>query len=180
MKLTLELMPSTAWLHSLHTYLTTKAWSTLRKKVLEEYNFSCGICGVTTGQLNCNEQWEYDDETNTQRLVRLVMLCQMCHLTAHMMERGSITHDVLAEHFVRVNGYSRQEFEAYYQQCCEEQTRREIRDDGGPVLWEQDWGEYTSLLAQEGSLKQGYQWENGYIVSIGSRKRLRKLRSHTD
>jgi hypothetical protein len=73
MKLTLELIPSTAWLHSLHNYLTTKAWSTLREKVLEEYYFSCGICGATTGQLNCNEQWEYDDETNTQRLIRLVM-----------------------------------------------------------------------------------------------------------
>jgi acetamidase/formamidase len=102
MKLTLELMPSTAWLHSLHTYLTTKAWSTLRKKVLEEYNYQCAICGANGGQLNCNEQWEYNDETNTQRLVGLVMLCQMCHLTAHMMERGSITHDVLAEHFMRV------------------------------------------------------------------------------
>jgi hypothetical protein len=180
MKLTLELMPSTAWLHSLHTYLTTKAWSTLRKKVLEEYNYQCAICGANGGQLNCNEQWEYNDETNTQRLVRLVMLCQMCHLTAHMMERGSITHDVLAEHFMRVNGCSRQVFDEYYQKCLEERMRREIDDTRGPVIWEQDWGEYASLLAQEGNLKQRYQWHNGYIVSVGSRKRLRKPRSQTD
>jgi hypothetical protein len=176
MKLTLELMPSTAFMTSLYRCLTTKAWNTLRKQVLEESNYQCAICGASGGQLNCNEQWEYNDETNTQRLVGLVMWCQMCHLTAHMMERGSITHDVLAEHFMRVNGCSRQEFDEYYQQCREEQTRREIRDDGEPLIWEQDWGEYASLLTQEGNLKQSYKWMDGYIVGVGSRKR----RLHTD
>ena len=58
----------------------------------------------------------------------------------------------------------------------EEQTRRSIRDDRGPVYWEQDYGEYISLLAQEGNLQQRYQWRDGYIVGVGSRKH----RSHTD
>ena len=98
----------------------------------------------------------------------------MCHLTAHMMERGSITHDVLAEHFMRVNGCSRQEFDEYYQKCREERMRREIDDTRGPVIWEQDWREYASLLAQEGNLKQRYQWYNGYIVSVGSKEAFRE------
>lgn len=170
MRLTLELVPSTASSHSLYRYLTTRVWNTLRKKVLEEYNFSCGICGASNVRLDCNEQWEYNDETNTQRLVRLVMLCQMCHLVKHMNQQDA-SLDELAEHFIKVNACSRQEFDEYYQKCREEQMRREINDDTrSPVIWEQDWGEYTSLLAQEGYLKPRYQWRNGYIVNVGLRK----------
>src|SRR5260370_25968 len=126
MKLTLELIPSTAWLHSLHRYLTDKAWTNLRQSILDKNGTSCSVCGATNVRLDCNEQWEFDDKTHIQRLVGLVMLCQMCHLTVHMMERGSITNDVLAEHFMKVNGCSREEFEVHYQQCLEEQARREF------------------------------------------------------
>ena len=104
----------------------------------------------------------------------------MCFSSYSSEERGSITQDVLAEHVMRVNGCSHQEFDEYYQKCREERMRREIDDTRGPVIWEQDWGEYASLLAQEGNLKQRYQWYNGYIVSVGSRKRLGKPRSQTD
>jgi hypothetical protein len=175
MKLTLELVPDTLTLHSLHRFLTTKAWNTLRKKALEESTYQCAICGASGGQLNCHEQWKYDDETHTQRLARLIMLCQMCHLVKHM-NSGYMPFEELVQHFMKVNDCSRQEFDEYYQHCCEEQTRRSIRDDRGPVYWEQDYGEYISLLAQEGNLKQRYQWRDGYIVGVGSRKR----RSHTD
>ncbi len=166
MKLTLELVPSTASGQTLYEFLTKKAWNTLREKVFEEYNFRCGICGATTGQLNCHEQWTYDDENTTQKLVRLISLCQMCHLVKHMNQRGA-SLDVLAEHFMRVNGCSRQEFEVYYQQCLEEQKRRVGGSSREPVrIWWPDWGEYTSLLAQEGNLKRRYQWRNGNIVAL--------------
>lgn len=175
MKLTLELVPDTLALHSLFRLLTTKAWNTLRKKALEECNYQCAICGASGGQLNCHEQWEYDDETHTQRLARLIMLCQMCHLVKHM-NSGYVPFEELVQHFMKVNDCSRQEFDEYYQHCCEERTRRSIRDDRGPAYWEQDWGEYAGVLSQRGNLKQRYEWENGDIVAVG----LRKLRSHTD
>jgi hypothetical protein len=178
MKLMLELVPSVLALQSLQQLLTSKAWNTLRKHVLEEGNYQCAICGACAPpSLHCHEQWEYDDETHTQRLARLIILCPMCHHAKHMSSyNGYVTFEELVQHFMKVNECSLQEFDDYYQHCCEERTRREIRDDRGPVYWEQDYGEYISLLAREGNLKRRYEWENGDIVAVG----LRKLRSHTD
>jgi len=168
MKLTLELMSVGTSGHSLYRYLTTKAWTTLRQTVLEKNGSCCAVCEVTNVQLDCNEQWEYNDETHIVRLVGLEMLCQMCHLVKHMNQRGA-SLDVLAEHFMKVNECSRQAFDEYYQKCLEEQTRREFDPyTRGPLWWEQDWGEYASLLAQEGNLKRRYQWEDGLIVTVGT------------
>ena len=104
MKLTLELVPDTLTLHSLHRFLTTKAWNTLRKKALEESTYQCAICGASGGQLNCHEQWKYDDETHTQRLARLIMLCQMCHLVKHM-NSGYMPFEELVQHFMKWRVY---------------------------------------------------------------------------
>ena len=177
MKLTLELVPDTLRGQSLQVLLTNKAWNTLRKQTLEEYSDQCAVCGaVAPPALHCHEQWDYDEETHTQRLVRLIMLCPLCHHTKHMND-GAVPLEELVQHFMKVNECSRQEFDEYYQQCCEERTQRTGGRQGEPLwLWKQDYGEYAALLAQEGNLKRKYEWENGDIVAGG----LRKLRSHTD
>jgi len=33
--------------------------------------------------LDAHERWEYNFETNTQKLVRIIALCKMCHASTH-------------------------------------------------------------------------------------------------
>ncbi len=162
MKLTLELVPDICKLQSLERFLTSKAWNMLRKQTLEECHEQCAICGASAPpSLHCHEQWGYDDETHIQRLVRLIMLCPMCHHTKHMSAHGSVTPEELVQHFIKMNDCSRQEFDTYYQQCSEERTQRTGGQQGEPLrIWKQDYGEYVSLLAQEGNLKRKYRGLN--------------------
>lgn len=175
MKLTIEFVPDMAGGKTLYRFLTAKAWNEIRKEVLSAYDCHCSACGVSVGQLNCHERWEYDDETLMQRLVDIVPLCQLCHLVTHMNERGA-SREVLVSHFMQVNDCSLEEFEAYYQQCQEEVKRRNAfaPDQGPPPIWEQDWGKYAAVLAQKGKLKGHYEWRDGMIISIGLRNVRRR------
>ncbi len=157
MKLTLELIPDTASGSSLYRLLTEKAWKAIRVKVLEEYNSQCVIYGANAGRLNCHKQWEYDDQTNIQRLVRLVILCPMCHLVKNM-NTSYVSFEELVQHFMRVNECSRQDFDEYYQQSREEQIRRgSCKYDEPLPMWEQDFGEYSAWISQKGNLKRKYE-----------------------
>src|SRR5258708_8388222 len=100
-------------------------------------------------------------ETHTPPRVRLIMLCPMFHHPKHMSSyNGYVTFEELVQHFIKLNGCSRQEFDAYYQQCSEERTRRSIRADRGFVIWKQDFGAYTAWVSQESNLKRKYRGLN--------------------
>ena len=89
MKLSIELVPQTAWYANLRQFLRPKDWDFLRKRQYKLANGVCEICGDRGKKqgrrhdLECHEQWHYDDEKHIQTLTGLIALCPNCHEVIH-------------------------------------------------------------------------------------------------
>lgn len=115
-KLTVELVPSTAWGENLRSILTKEMWDELRKKAYKKAKYRCEICGGKGPKwpVECHEIWHYDDASHVQTLKGLISLCPDCHSVkhlgfAHLQGRG----DHSRAHLAKVNGWSQSEASQY-------------------------------------------------------------------
>ena len=68
MKLTVELVPKTAWNQSLAKLLPRSVWTGIRESHIANNGKKCEICGETEGIFNLHEIWNYDDVNYIQKL----------------------------------------------------------------------------------------------------------------
>ena len=89
MKLTIELVPKTAWYTNVRSNVSKDQWDRLRKKSYALANNVCEICGDSgknqgyKHNVECHEIWHYDDTTKNQTLTGLISLCPYCHKCKH-------------------------------------------------------------------------------------------------
>jgi hypothetical protein len=122
-KLTIELVPSSAWNQNLRSVLPDSAWGKIRKEIIEKSGNICAICG-SKGKLNCHEVWEYNDKKHIQKLAGFLALCNLCHAVKHLGFAGLAasknqgpSFDKLANHFMKINNCSRQDFIKHQKQA---------------------------------------------------------------
>jgi hypothetical protein len=88
-KLTIELVPRTAWYTNVRSNVSKDEWDRLRKKSYALANNVCEICGDTgksqgyKHNVECHEIWDYDDANKAQTLTGLISLCPYCHKCKH-------------------------------------------------------------------------------------------------
>jgi len=88
-KLTIELVPETAWYSNVRSNVTRTEWDKLRKECYRRAGHKCEICsstGLVQGfkwPVECHEIWDYNDETHIQKLIGLISLCPLCHKVKH-------------------------------------------------------------------------------------------------
>ena len=107
-KLTVELVPSTAWGENLRSILTKAMWDNLRTQSYKKARYRCEVCGGKGSKwpVECHEIWHYDDSSHTQTLLGLISLCPSCHQVkhlgfAHIQGKGADAR----EHLAKVNGW---------------------------------------------------------------------------
>lgn len=127
MKLTIELVPQTAWFKNLRSLLTASEWDTVRKKCYREANYCCEICGGVgpNHPVECHEKWEYDHVNHVQTLTGLIALCPACHEVKHIgfaSVRGRY-YEAL-EHLAKVNGWILEEARDYAENAMNEWEER--------------------------------------------------------
>ncbi len=87
-ELFIDLIPRSCWFTNVRYCVHPREWDRVRKFVYERVNYCCECCKIDTKiyniQLEAHERWLYDTDTYTQKLVRLVALCQNCHQSTHM------------------------------------------------------------------------------------------------
>lgn len=116
--LRIELVPSTSWYDNLRKLIPKERWEVLRRKVYAKYGHRCGICKAD-GRMNCHELWEFDEWHRIQKLIGFISLCDMCHHVKHiglagiLASEGKLDYEKVVEHFMKVNGCSRQLFELH-------------------------------------------------------------------
>lgn len=149
LRLTIELVPSTAWNRNLRDLLPPGAWDTLRKQVYRQYQYHCGICHASNTQLSCHEIWQYDDDRHIQSLQGFIALCQWCHHCKHiglagiLASRGELDYEQVITHFLRVNQCSRDVFQAHKKQAFDMWRERSKHD------WTLDLGDYAYLMPRD-------------------------------
>lgn len=153
-KLTIELVPSTAWNKSVYQMLRDRRrlWNRIKSDVYQREGRQCFICGSKEGRLQAHEFWEYDDENNVQKLKAIHHLCDYCHKIKHigfwchtqrgkqLLESQGIIRQDLINHFCRVNNCSEADFLKHENEAFKTWSQRSKQD------WKQDFGEYESIL----------------------------------
>ena len=104
LRLTIDLVPQSAWGSNLRTMLGKTKWDALRNQAYERANHQCTICERKTDKLDAHEVWDYDIPSKTQTLTDIIALCKSCHFVKHIRQAKRIGVDKHArEHFMRVN-----------------------------------------------------------------------------
>lgn len=122
-KLTIELVPQTAWYTNVRSNVSKSEWNRLRKKVYAQAGHRCEICSGKGDKwpVECHEIWEYDDDYHVQRLDRLIALCPACHKVKHMGRTEVVCSSdevkQIREHLANVNGWTYEEAMGYINKC---------------------------------------------------------------
>jgi hypothetical protein len=119
MKLTIELVPSTAWYSNVRSNVTQAEWDVLRKECYKKAGYKCEICSGKGPKhpVECHEIWEYDDQTLKQTLKGLIALCPDCHATKHVgLAQIQGRFDIVLNQIMKVNGMTKCEAERYVEE----------------------------------------------------------------
>jgi hypothetical protein len=153
-KLTVELVPSTAWFLSLYRLLPKTVWHRLKSETFAKEGRKCYICGSEQG-LSLHEFWTYDDVKYVQRLSEFHHLCNLCHKIKHLgfwchtadgrekLAEEGLSREDLINHFCKVNDCIRKDFEEHEKEAFEVWENRSMHQ------WTQDFGRYGIYIKQK-------------------------------
>lgn len=105
-KLYIDMVPKTSWFNNLRSLLTEDEWKKVRTDIYKKNNFKCEICGGKGNKhpVEAHERWEYNKNTQIQKLINIEALCPDCHLVTHIgFARISNKFDYAIEHLKKVN-----------------------------------------------------------------------------
>jgi hypothetical protein len=146
-RLTIELVPQTAWWTNVRSNVTRAQWEKCKNLVKERSGSRCEICGGVGSRypVDCHEIWEYTrvGDTYIQTLVGLIALCPRCHEVKHLGRAFATGNAVRAlDHLMAVNDWPPEWAEAYAMQAL--------------VIWEEmsrhQWELNIDYLYDEGIL----------------------------
>jgi len=115
-KLTVELVPKSAWYKNVRSEIPKKDWDTLRKASYNKAGYKCEVCGGKGSKhpVECHEIWEYDDKTHIQKLKGLTALCPKCHLVKHLgYAQSSGKGEIAIQQLMKVNQMTAEEVNEY-------------------------------------------------------------------
>lgn len=115
-RLSVELVPQTAWWSNVRSNVSRKDWEVCKNFVKKRSGSRCEICNGVGSRypVDCHEIWAYDDDRQIQTLVDLIALCPRCHEVKHLGRAMSVGNGPRAiEHLMRVNGWSGERAETY-------------------------------------------------------------------
>ncbi len=109
-ELFIDLIPITCWFTNVRSCTDSRDWDRLRDCVYSRVNNTCECCHNKTNDIEAHERWHYDNDTKTQKLVRLVALCKMCHTSTHIGHAGIKGKGAEAlEHLKKVRNFTNEE-----------------------------------------------------------------------
>lgn len=119
-KLTIELVPKTAWYKNVRSEVSKDRWDKLRKECYRNANYKCEVCGGTGPKwpVECHEIWHYDDVNKKQTLTGLIALCPDCHTVKHPgLAEIQGRFNVVIEQLMSVNDIEYWEATSYVEQA---------------------------------------------------------------
>ena len=116
----IDLIPKSCWFTNVRTSIKGSSWDKLRKFIYERVNYKCECCNLDTKnssiKLEAHERWSYDTERKTQKLMRIIALCEKCHLVTHFGRAKIIGYENEArEHLINVRKFNTEEVKEHIQ-----------------------------------------------------------------
>jgi len=83
-ELYIDMIPKTSYFKNVRYCFSNNDWDIIRNHIYNRVNNRCECCGVKRSKfLEAHERWQYDYETNTQKLIRIIALCKLCQQATH-------------------------------------------------------------------------------------------------
>lgn len=126
-RLTIELVPATAWGKNLRSEISTKEWDALRRQTYRQAGYHCEVCGGQGPKhpVECHERWEFDEIRHVQKLVGLIALCPACHEVKHIGRAEMIGNlNRTLRHLADVNNWSIEDARIYAEGAIETWMKR--------------------------------------------------------
>jgi hypothetical protein len=130
-KLTIELVPKSCHFKNVRSEVSKEQWDKLRKQTYRAANYKCEICGGKGDKwpVECHEVWDYDEETQVQKLVRLIALCPACHEVKHLgLASLNGRFEEAVSHLRNVNHWGVSKTQDYLDEVQEDYKRRSELD----------------------------------------------------
>ena len=128
-----------------------ECWEELDYIVTHRYKRKCEYCGVRT-MLKTHDVWSYNHNTKTQKLERLIALCNDCYSVAHIEQTmdtpGDLTNYLRAmKHFRYIRKMNKSQSFEYIENAGEELEKRMM------ITWKLD----LSMIEDSGiALSESY------------------------
>lgn len=123
MRLTVELVPKTAWWSNVRSNVNRVEWEQCKAYARAKTGGTCIICGdsgLNQGYrypVEAHEIWDYDDHNQIQTLVDIWPLCPMCHKVKHLGRTREVSSPEqwarVIDHLARVNRWTGSTVERY-------------------------------------------------------------------
>ncbi len=127
--LTIELVPESSWGDNLRSRLKKADWDILRRAQYKAAGYHCEICGGKGRRhpVEGHEVWDYNDQTYTQTLTRLIALCPACHLVKHFGFACLQGRELQAlDHLMRVNKWTKAQADVHIEAAFELHAKRSL------------------------------------------------------
>jgi len=148
------MVPRPLWGLNLRRVLPKSRWNKIRQNLIADCGLRCQTCGwveTESKSIFAHEEWGYDTGCTPAiaRLDGLKLSCWRCHAVEHfgatgnMVISGELTEKAIKdtfEHFCRLNGVGRDDFQAHLTKVKAEWVRL------NQLHWQVDWGTFTSLV----------------------------------
>ena len=106
----IDMIPKVCWFKNIRNCINPRDWNLLRKKIYKRVDYKCECCGFDALKYNksleAHERWEFDYNTNTQKLKRIIALCKYCHLATHLGFSKKINmYSVIKNHLKKIRNF---------------------------------------------------------------------------
>jgi hypothetical protein len=139
-KLYIDMIPKTTYFKNVRSIFNDCDWNLIRHHIYERVNNRCECCGRKRSKyLDAHERWEFNEDTQTQKLVRIIALCKLCHSATHYghsKRRKNI--DNINNHIKKINNFTDEELETHIK------TAYEIWNKRNTIKWNLDFSIITN------------------------------------
>jgi len=120
-QLFIDLIPKTSYFKNVRSLFSENDWNLIRHHIYERANNRCECCGIKRMKyLEAHERWIYDYETKTQKLMRIIALCRLCHQSTHYgHSKVSKNINKINEHLKKVCKFNDEELRNHIKEAYE-------------------------------------------------------------
>ena len=111
----IDMIPKTTYFKNVRSLFTDCDWNLIRHHIYERVNNKCECCGKKRMKyLDAHERWEFDEEKQIQKLVRIIALCKLCHSATHYgHSRRTKNIEKINSHIKKINNYNDDELKTH-------------------------------------------------------------------
>jgi hypothetical protein len=141
-ELYIDMIPKTSYFKNVRSIFKDSDWNIIRNYIYERAGHRCECCGIRRNRyLEAHERWIFDYEKSTQKLIRIIALCRLCHQATHY-GHSRITKDIykINQHLKKVKKINDEELDRHIKEAYD------IWKDRNKIKWIID----TSIITNSG------------------------------